>query len=170
MDRGWILAHRTPGGHRRIERDSLTAFLKAHRMPVPSELGSPQRLLLISDSPALGQNLEQSLAQSGAVVELTVATGIVDAMLVLADGVPDYVVLDAALTGIEPVALCEQLTRSARLATAQLYVLRDPQHQDRDAALLASGVSVILDAPLEPESLAAHLRAPSPARLASSSR
>lgn len=35
---GKIKAYSTPGGHRRIMRPDLVAFLNAHEMPVPGEL------------------------------------------------------------------------------------------------------------------------------------
>ena len=35
---GKILAHRTPGGHRRIKAGNVVAFLKKFEMPVPAAL------------------------------------------------------------------------------------------------------------------------------------
>jgi len=35
---GRIEAFRTPGGHRRIRAGDVIAFLKAHKMPIPSAL------------------------------------------------------------------------------------------------------------------------------------
>jgi excisionase family DNA binding protein len=40
VDRGLLGAFRTPGGHRRIGRLDLIAFLRAHQMPVPAALGA----------------------------------------------------------------------------------------------------------------------------------
>ena len=33
-----LKAHRTPGGHRRIAREELAAFMSRHGMPMPEEL------------------------------------------------------------------------------------------------------------------------------------
>ena len=38
--KGLVKSYRTPGGHRRIQRDSLLTFLHSHQMPVPVELES----------------------------------------------------------------------------------------------------------------------------------
>lgn len=38
VDQGKIHAFRTPGGHRRIRRSDLIAFLKHYKMPVPARL------------------------------------------------------------------------------------------------------------------------------------
>lgn len=36
--KGIVKSYRTPGGHRRVQRDSLISFLHEHKMPVPAEL------------------------------------------------------------------------------------------------------------------------------------
>ncbi|MGZ3459072.1 MAG: MerR family transcriptional regulator, partial [Archangium sp.] len=40
IDRGILMAFRTPGGHRRVRSADLRTFLITHQMPVPEELGS----------------------------------------------------------------------------------------------------------------------------------
>lgn len=42
IDKGFILAYRTPGGHRRIQAPHLVAFLKCFEMPIPEELSAYQ--------------------------------------------------------------------------------------------------------------------------------
>ena len=50
IDRGMLVAFRTPGGHRRVRAGDLRSFLIAHEMPVPEELGSSAvRLLVVDD-------------------------------------------------------------------------------------------------------------------------
>jgi len=44
IDKGLLPAFRTPGRHRRVQRAHLTDFLRAHRMPVPEELGGSGEL------------------------------------------------------------------------------------------------------------------------------
>ena len=38
IDRGMLVAHRTPGGHRRVATEDLVTFLRDHKMPIPGEL------------------------------------------------------------------------------------------------------------------------------------
>jgi len=50
IDKGILMAFRTPGGHRRVRSSDLRTFLIAHQMPVPEELGSGViRLLVVDD-------------------------------------------------------------------------------------------------------------------------
>ncbi|MBI2346960.1 MAG: excisionase family DNA-binding protein [Deltaproteobacteria bacterium] len=38
IEKGHLTGYRTPGGHRRIQRDELVRFLHAQKMPVPAPL------------------------------------------------------------------------------------------------------------------------------------
>jgi excisionase family DNA binding protein len=51
--KGLVKAYTTPGGHRRIQRESLIQFLHSHKMPVPSEL---EQRVKLSEHPNLGEH------------------------------------------------------------------------------------------------------------------
>ncbi len=36
--RGYVKSYKTPGGHRRIEREALIKFLHDKKMPIPTEI------------------------------------------------------------------------------------------------------------------------------------
>lgn len=38
IDKGMIQSYKTPGGHRRVSKESLFSFLAEHNMPLPSVL------------------------------------------------------------------------------------------------------------------------------------
>lgn len=48
--KGFVKSYRTPGGHRRIEKESLLTFLHVHKMPIPAELESRNKP---AENPAL---------------------------------------------------------------------------------------------------------------------
>lgn len=52
-EKGIVKNYRTPGGHRRIERESLLDFLHKHKMPIPAEL-EPHRPAAVI--PLLGEH------------------------------------------------------------------------------------------------------------------
>lgn len=37
-EKGIVKSYRTPGGHRRIQKESLLDFLHKHKIPIPDEL------------------------------------------------------------------------------------------------------------------------------------
>jgi excisionase family DNA binding protein len=68
-----LKAHRTPGGHRRIAREDLAAFMLRHGMPVPEELSGAvpgRRKVLVIDAPGPArEGMARQLAAAGYAVE-----------------------------------------------------------------------------------------------------
>jgi excisionase family DNA binding protein len=68
-----LKAHRTPGGHRRIAREELAAFMLRHGMPLPPELSGaaparPKALIISAGGPAR-EGMARQLAEAGYAVE-----------------------------------------------------------------------------------------------------
>src|SRR5215510_12884161 len=47
IDQNLLISYRTPGGHRRIRREDLMAFLRKHQIPTPATLLEEKFSLLI---------------------------------------------------------------------------------------------------------------------------
>ncbi|MFG6430761.1 helix-turn-helix domain-containing protein [Roseateles sp. LYH14W] len=132
VDRGDLQAWKTPGGHRRILRSSLDAWLAARGAtpatpvtpgPAAASAGRPTTLLLIEDSVHF-QNL----------ISLIVKRELPDADLhVAADGIaglalagrlePDVLLIDILLPGIDGAALISSLRSHPQFARSRLIVV-----------------------------------------------
>lgn len=131
VDRGELQAWKTPGGHRRIQRSSLDAWLASRAGPGPTALpatgapraGRPLTLLLIEDSVHF-QNL----------ISLVVKRELPDAQLhVASDGIaglamagrlePDVLLIDLLLPGIDGAALITSLRSHPQFARSRLIVV-----------------------------------------------
>jgi excisionase family DNA binding protein len=68
-----LKAHRTPGGHRRIAREDLAAFMVRHGMPLPADLSgaAPERrkALVLGEAGPMREGLARQLAAAGYAVE-----------------------------------------------------------------------------------------------------
>lgn len=68
-----LKAHRTPGGHRRIAREDLAAFMLRHGMPLPEELSGAvvarRKVLVIAPSGPAREGSARQLAAAGYAVE-----------------------------------------------------------------------------------------------------
>jgi excisionase family DNA binding protein len=68
-----LKAHRTPGGHRRIAREDLAAFMVRHGIPVPEELSGAaparRKALVLGDGGPMREGLARQLAEVGYAVE-----------------------------------------------------------------------------------------------------
>src|SRR4051794_24758012 len=71
IDRGVLIAFRTPGGHRRVRSGDLRSFLLAHQMPVPEELGSDViRLLVVDDEKQVLDTIKRQFKPYAGQIEL----------------------------------------------------------------------------------------------------
>lgn len=68
-----LKAHRTPGGHRRIAREDLAAFMLRHGMPLPAELSGAaparRKVLVVADPGPAREGTARQLAAAGYAVE-----------------------------------------------------------------------------------------------------
>src|SRR6476620_11551179 len=86
IDRGMLIAFRTPGGHRRVRSGDLRTFLLAHQMPVPEELGSDViRLLVVDDEKQVLDTIKRQFKPYAGQIELSTTTSGVEAVLLVAE-------------------------------------------------------------------------------------
>jgi excisionase family DNA binding protein len=68
-----LKAHRTPGGHRRIAREDLAAFMVRHGIPVPDELSGAaparRKALVLGEPGPMREGLARQLAGAGYAIE-----------------------------------------------------------------------------------------------------
>ena len=127
VDRGELQAWKTPGGHRRILRSSLEAWMAARAEGLApagvAAAGRPMTLLLIEDSVHF-QNL----------IALVVKRELPEAVLHIAsDGIaglamagrlePDVLLIDILLPGIDGAALVTSLRSHPQFARSRLIVV-----------------------------------------------
>ena len=124
------------------------------------------RVLVVDDDPPLRRMLQRSLVAEGFAV--TVAADGPAALVAVEDAVPDVIVLDVAMPGLDGIAVCRRL-REKGLATPVLMLTARDAVADRVAGL-ESGADDYLVKPFAPEELVARLRALTRRGLAPGSR
>jgi excisionase family DNA binding protein len=151
----WIKArrlrcHRTPGGHRRIAREDLAAFMLLQGIPLGAELADaapdPRKALVVGDLGPAREGLAMQLARAGWAVDL--ASPGFAAGAALARFRPHAVVLLATRPdGGETLAAL----RADREAGATPVVAVG--HADWRSALALAGATRALARPLDPDAL-----------------
>lgn len=141
-----LKAHRTPGGHRRIAREDLAAFMLRHGMPLPSELAdlvrSLRKALIIAEAGQGLEDLVQQLSAAGYEVRETPPGFSAGAATVRFQ--PDVVILDAEWPGSGETL--EGLRADPELAAIPVVVVGRADWLER---LDAAGCSRAVLRPLE---------------------
>lgn len=157
---GQLACYTTLGGHRRIEREVLEAFLKEHAMPIPVELHpqSSKRILVVDDDPDILDVMKATLETQPDFEVKAVKDGF-EAGVEVALWKPDLLVLDVlmpGLNGYEVAALLKNSPRTRHLPILAVTGLR--QEVDIDSVRRA-GVTDILQKPFTADDLLAKIRA-----------
>ena len=68
-----LKAHRTPGGHRRIAREELAAFMSRHGMPMPADLADAvdarRKALVVGEAGTTIDHVVRQLQEAGIVAQ-----------------------------------------------------------------------------------------------------
>jgi len=144
VDRGDLQAWKTPGGHRRISRESLERWLQGSRSGVRAEAAGrqegepgagressrrlrmgqrPPRLLLIEDSTHFQNLVALLLKQKIPGLEVHVASDGITGLASFGQLQPDLLVVDIMLPGIDGANLITGLRSHALFGQCKLIVL-----------------------------------------------
>jgi excisionase family DNA binding protein len=107
---GCLKARRKPGGHYRIEQDDLIEFLNRKNKPVPPELLSEKkRILVVDDEPEMVQIIEDALTAEENEFNITRAHDGYGACLKISTFRPDLVILDIKMPDIDGFEVCRRI-------------------------------------------------------------
>lgn len=131
VDRGELQAWKTPGGHRRILRSSLDAWLATRSGPAPSGPaalgaspgGRPPTLLLIEDSAHFQNLITLVVKRELPDAELHVASDGIAGLAMAGRLEPDVLLIDILLPGIDGAALITSLRSHPQFARSRLIVV-----------------------------------------------
>lgn len=161
VDRGQLDAWRTPGGHRRILRESVERFIarrNAASRSAPAGAAGPRTrlpraqgasadrpvILYIEDSAHFQRLVAMVVRQSLPHAELHVASDGIVGLAMAGELQPDIMIVDLLLPGIDGVTLISRLREHAPLAHTQLVVLTSLEPAKLQAyAIALEGLPVI---------------------------
>ena len=146
FDKGLLVGIKSPGGHRRISRESVSAFMKQHHLPLSHGGRRSTRVLVIDDEPALLENISAGLESIGRF-EVRGAEGWLKAGLLFGEFRPHCVVLDVMLDDV-PGAKVVRDIRSSPFGRDTWIVAISGKTEDKDEReILSAGANIFIKKP-----------------------
>src|SRR5262245_28775335 len=110
IDQNLLSSYRTPGGHRRIHRDDLVAFLRKHQIPTPASLvdGEKLSILIVDDEREIADIIKAFFDRQGGFEVSTASDGIT-ALIEVGRNKPDVLILDIMIPGVDGVEVCRRI-------------------------------------------------------------
>lgn len=123
VDRGELQAWRTTGGHRRIVRRSVDAWLTRGTPNATAVAATPMRVLLIEDSVHFQGLVRDLLARTLPQIALRVVGDGIIGLATVGEWRPDVLVVDILLPGIDGAALIARLRADEHYRRMHVVVL-----------------------------------------------
>jgi excisionase family DNA binding protein len=150
IDRGILLAFRTPGGHRRVRSTDLRTFLIAHEMPVPDELGSTLiKLVVVDDEKQVLDAMKRAFKPFAGQVELVTTTSGVEAILLVSETRPHGLLIDLNMPEIDGLEVVRRVRSRKPLEGVRLITMTSRHSPEQVEASLKAGASACLPKPVD---------------------
>jgi len=145
-----LKAYVTPGGHRRILREDLLAFMKEFGMPIPAKLVSNRPLVLIVDDEESVREMLVTMIQTGEedLEVVGVASG-VEALLFIGERKPDLLILDILMPGMNGYDVCQKLKTNAATQSIKIVAISGKHDESVRARILQAGADLFFNKPLD---------------------
>lgn len=152
IDRGILLAFRTPGGHRRVRSGDLRSFLIAHQMPLPAELGSDViRLLVVDDEKPVLDAIKRQFKAFSDRIEVTTTSSGVEAILLVAENKPHGVLIDLNMPDLDGYEIVRRISARKQFEGVKLITMTGRHSPEVVQESLKAGAAACLAKPIQAE-------------------
>ncbi len=132
VEEGVLDAWKTSGGHRRIKRESVMALLaRRGSAQVAPATGEGGLLLLIAEDDAFLQKLYRKTMDSwGLPISIEIVGNGFDALMVVGQRVPDVLIVDLIMPGMDGFELVRALHGNPALSSTDIIVVSSMSRED----------------------------------------
>lgn len=129
VESGALPAWKTSGGHRRIPVAAVEALLSQRRASGGHDAGSPLDLLIAEDDPTLQLLYQMTIEDWNLPVKVRIASNGFDGLLQVGQKVPDVMIADLMMPGMDGFEMIRTLRNKPELARMDILVV---SAMDRD--------------------------------------
>ena len=145
-----LKAFQTPGGHRRVQREDLVAFLDKFGIPVPPELVQKPPLILIVDDEVDILDMIEDLMQSAETdVEVAKAQSGIEALLMIGERKPELLILDLKMPGMNGYEVCRKLKSNSGTRNIRIVAISGDHSSIVKEQIMDAGADLFFTKPID---------------------
>ena len=150
VEAGHIKAYKTVGGHRRIQKSDLEAFMRNQGIPIPEERdeGGRKKILVVDDDMIIVESIVQALEEDEYDYEVISASDGFEAGLQVSHFHPDLVILDIMMPDIKGYEVCKKIKTTPKTSDTRIIVLSAYLDDEKFAQMKENGADVCFSKPL----------------------
>jgi excisionase family DNA binding protein len=151
IDQGKLEAGKTPGGHRRIERENLIHFLRSHKLRIPDELqhSAGARILLVDDEQAVVDWLTEAIKEKFPSAKISQANDGYSAGEMVGQVKPDLIILDLFMPGMDGFEVCRRIKANPASSRTKIIAMTGHLSPEIQKDILHAGASICLEKPTD---------------------
>jgi excisionase family DNA binding protein len=155
IEAGKLEAYKTPGGHRRIKKSDLEAFVEHHDMPIfgpppdPDEGGNKmKKILVVDDDQVIVATITAGLEEDPHEYEVISAADGFEAGIQVSHFKPDVLILDIMMPDIDGYEVCRKLKSSEETKHIKIIVLSGYLDEESYKKMREYGADLCFSKPL----------------------
>ncbi len=150
IEQDLLASYRTPGGHRRIRREDLLAFLRKHQIPTPAPLVDGKFGVLIVEDEDEIVDIMKTYFQRQSGYQISSASDGITALIEVGRLKPDLLILDIMIPGVDGIEVCRRIKADSNNKTAIIAISGQPEAERRS---LQAGADAFMAKPLDLDKL-----------------
>src|SRR5262245_12912226 len=155
IEQNLLPSYRTPGGHRRIRREDLLAFVCKHQIPTPATLVQGNfTVLIVDDDQNTVEPIRTFLLHQGGYEVASASDGI-SALIDVGRIKPHVLILDVKIPGVDGLDVCRRIKSDSANRTAIITVSGSSKYSDTS---LQAGADAFMLKPVDLERLHAEIK------------
>ncbi len=147
IDRGYLQAFRTPGGHRRVDAKILAAFLVQRGMPLPAGLDHRPTILVVEDDHQTVTSLRDFLETDGKW-DITFKSDGISGLIHIGKHKPKVVMIDANMAGMNGLDVAKKIRSNPEMDDVRVVISSDRADLDPAKVKRETGASEVLSKPI----------------------
>ena len=150
VEAGHIEAYKTVGGHRRIKKKNLEAFMEKQGIPIPKvEMQEERkRILVVDDDPIIVETIVLSLEEDEFDYEVISASDGFEAGLQVEHFKPHLLILDIMMPDIKGYEVCKRVKSNPETKDTKIVVLSAYLDEEKFKQMKEHGADACYSKPL----------------------
>jgi len=158
IDEGKLVAGRTPGGHRRIEKDDFVRFLYQQKLRIPDELQEHlPKILIVDDEAAFAKWLAEEIGERYPQSQVHLALDGYSAGEIVGLVRPAVIILDLRMPGIDGFEVCRRIKSNPLISQAAVIAVTADPDPERIQRILSLGACACFTKPIDVSALSAEI-------------
>ena len=143
-------AYKTPGGHRRVKAEDLVKFMNKYKMPVPLQLTeNKKRILIVDDEKYVVNLIKRYLKKIKSEFDIEIAYDGFEAGTKAISFLPDLIILDIFLPGIDGCKVLEKIKSNEKLKKTKVIAISGKNLAETRKKALSCGADVFMAKPID---------------------